>query len=192
MLLQCTWLREGDVPILRRGDKTHTRTLTLYKIPLTTYTKWGRTLTGKEESVSRSVFSKQECTSHCHIIQDAHYSSHRKPESQFHHFQSVTWHRGPRQSAHWYMCQMINITEYNKSSSLHAKPKSQEHHSTSTPPPKKVLSSKLLLLYNLLGLTSVGWSSLRLSCRTAASVKLDSGSHVASSIGYPVHIVKYS
>ena len=84
------------------------------------------------------------------------------------------------------------ITEYNQSHSLSAKPKSMEHHTTSTPPLRKVLSPKLLSLYNLLGLTSVGWSSLKLSSRTAASVKFDSGSHVASSIGYPVHIVRYS
>ena len=64
------------------------------------------------------------------------------------------------------------ITEYNQSRSLRAKRKSMEHHTTSTPPLRKVLSPKLLSLYNLLGLTSVGWSSLKLSSRTTASVKL--------------------
>ena len=101
--------------------------------------------------------------------QSIHYSSHRKPN-----------HR-------------TFITEYNESCKLRATPKSMKHHSTSTPPPlRKFCPQNDSVSHSLLGLTSVGWSSLRLSSRTAASVKLDSGSHVASSMGYPVHIVRYS
>ena len=37
-----------------------------------------------------SVFSKQECTSHCLMSHDTHYSSYMKPESLSRHSQSVT------------------------------------------------------------------------------------------------------
>ena len=128
------------------------------KPPFTTYTARGTNSTGRKSKCSQFAF-KSGMSNHCHIIQDTHYSSHKEPESQSSHY------------------------NYNQSRPLHVKPKSLEHHSTSTPPFKKVLSSKLFPLYNFLGLTSVGWSSLRLFSRTAASVKLDSGSQVASSIG---------
>ena len=146
---------------------------------------------GDERTDRKSVFSRSSSCSESRNVQPQSYPS-RTPINHLNGTRIIIY----------------PITEYNQSSSLHVNPVScsanpvycmpslslMEHYTTSTPPLRQVLSSKLicLFLHSLLGSTSVGWSSFRLASRTAASVKLDSGSQVASLIGYPVHIVKYS
>ena len=71
-------------------ETRHTRTLTTLQNPPYNMYRVGANAHWARRVVPRSVFSNQECTSHCHITQDTHYSSFRKPESQSHHSQSVT------------------------------------------------------------------------------------------------------
>ena len=71
-------------------ETRHTRTQTNSTKPPLQHTLVGDERTGKKRVQLRSVFSKQECSSHCHILQNTHYSSYREPESQSHRSQSVT------------------------------------------------------------------------------------------------------
>ena len=90
--------------------------------------------------------------------------------------------QGPRQAAHWYL----------------------EHHPTSNqsnliyplmrpaPLPYCHNYSPLRLIVPDQSFDSSGLSSWRLWSSASLSSKLSSGSHVASSSGYPVHSVRYS
>ena len=71
-------------------ETRHTRTLTTLQNPPYNMYRVGANAHWARRVNLRSVFSNQECTSHCHITQDTHYSSCRKPESQSHHSQSIT------------------------------------------------------------------------------------------------------
>ena len=71
-------------------ETRHTRTQTNSTKPPLQHTLAGDERTGKKRVQLRSVFSKQECTSHCLMSHDTHYSSYMKPESLSRHSQSVT------------------------------------------------------------------------------------------------------
>ena len=87
LAIAMTTSRSGGV------ETRHTGTLTIStETPLQHVQSGGRTnCAGRVcNCVLCSVFSKQECTSHVHITQDTHYSSHWQPESQSSNSPSVT------------------------------------------------------------------------------------------------------
>ena len=71
-------------------ETRHTRTLTTLQNPPYNMYRVGANAHWARRVNLRSVFSKQECTSHCLMSHDTHYSSYMKPESLSRHSQSVT------------------------------------------------------------------------------------------------------